>query len=90
MNRLLRDKKAIAVFTVPTLFFFIILELVPIMISLGYTFYEGQPGVNFKFVGLNNYIRLLGDSRLRTVVGNNLVFTLGITAGQIIDRRAHV
>ena len=37
------------------------LWLVPILWSLGYTVYEGSPIAGFKFVGFDNYVRLVQD-----------------------------
>lgn len=84
MKKYLGNKKAIAAFTLPTLFFFVLLELVPIVWSMCYTFFNGQPGINFEFVGIKNFIKLTKDSRLWTTVGNNLVMTIAVATGQIV------
>ena len=47
MSKVLGDKKALALFTIPALLLFTILVFIPIIWSLVYTFFTGTPGVNF-------------------------------------------
>ncbi|WP_210480172.1 carbohydrate ABC transporter permease [Naasia sp. SYSU D00948] len=62
MDKVLSDRRAIAVFLAPALLLYSAIMLVPIVWSAGYTFVDGDPITGFEWVGLGNYARLLGDS----------------------------
>ena len=61
MDRVLRDKKAIAVFVLPTVIMYLLVIFVPMCESIYFTLFEGTPNVNMKWVGLNNYAKLFKD-----------------------------
>ena len=61
MTSTFRDWKAILVFVGPALLLFTLVMLIPIVWSIGFTFFEGSPIGGFEFVGLDNYLRLIGD-----------------------------
>ena len=54
MNKVLGNKKAIALFVVPALILYAILVLVPVVWSLYYSLYSGSPGLQWEFTGLDN------------------------------------
>ncbi len=62
MDKLLRDKKAITVFSLPALLFYIGLIFVPIGFAVYYSLldWNGRAGTEV-FVGLKNYLNLFGD-----------------------------
>lgn len=84
MNKVLGDKKALALFTIPALLLFTILVFIPIVRSLFYTFYAGTPGVNFTFSGLTNYKRIFSDTQLWTTLKTNILYVVTVGGGQIV------
>lgn len=61
MDRLFRNKYAIAVFVLPALLAYTIFVFYPVCQTVVFTFFEGTPNVNFEFVGIANYARLFKD-----------------------------
>ena len=61
MDRVLRNKKAIAFFVLPGLLAYTIFVFYPMIESVWFTFFEGTPHVKFEFVGLRNYAKLFTD-----------------------------
>lgn len=84
MSKVLGDKKALALFTIPALLLFTVLVFVPIIWSLIYTFFTGTPGVNFTFSGLANYLKIFQDAQLVTTFKNNIIYVITVGGGQII------
>ena len=84
MNKVLGDKKALAIFTLPSVLLFTVLVFIPSVWSLVYTFFTGSPGVNFTFAGLTNYLRVFGDAQLRTTFLNNIIYVVTVGGGQIV------
>lgn len=61
MNRFFSDKKAIMIFLLPALIFFVILVIVPIAVSAYYSLLDWK-GVGEKtFIGFKNYIDMFAD-----------------------------
>lgn len=67
------DKKAVAFFLAPSLIGFSIFFLVPFVIAVLYSFIDNP--INGNFVGLNNYIQLLGNQAFVSACKNTLIFT---------------
>lgn len=67
-----------ALFTLPLLFVFTIVEIIPFFIGIGYSFFswDGLPLNPKIFVGPDNYIRLFKDSRFMSSAGHTLVFAV--------------
>ncbi len=84
MSKVLGDKKAIALFVLPAALLFTILVFIPIVWSLGYTFFTGTPGVNFSFAGLANYKKIFQDTQLWTAFKNNIIYVVTVGGGQIV------
>lgn len=84
MDKLLRDKKTIAVFILPALILYLIVVFIPILWSVVYSFYAGMPGIDFKFNGIGNYIQLFKDADFITSVVTNLKYVVVVVSGQII------
>ena len=49
-----------------------------------YTFFSGQPGLDFKFAGMKNYARIFADKTLWVTVKNNLLYVVVVGGAQII------
>lgn len=81
-------------FVAPALFFFSIYVIIPIFQSISISFYEWNGLYNAegestaKWVGLNNYIKLLDDENFYTSLKNNIIwlvlFMLAVPAGLAI------
>lgn len=83
MNKVLGNKKAIALFVVPALILYAILVLVPVVWSLYYSFYSGSPGLQWEFTGLDNYVKLLSDKNFLNALIVNVKYVLAVTIGQV-------
>ena len=71
-----RESLAAAAFLAPNVIGFILLSLGPVIFSLVISF-TNWGGLNVpKFIGIDNFIRLLGDGLFRRSVGNTLLFTV--------------
>lgn len=83
MNKVLSNKKALALFTLPAIGLFTVLAVIPIIWSLFYSFFTGMPGVNFTFCGLDNLKKIFTDKLLRESFSRNLQYVAFVMAGQI-------
>ncbi|TDT62649.1 sugar ABC transporter permease [Frigoribacterium sp. PhB116] len=72
MNPLLGDRRATLILIGPALLIYSVVMLVPIVVSFGYTLTSGNAITGFTFSGLENYQRLLTDTR----VGDALLLTV--------------
>ncbi len=63
-------------FILPTFIGFTLFILYPIVESIRISFMEYSILRGSEYIGLENYINILGDRRVRTVYGNTFVFTL--------------
>ncbi|MDR3338096.1 MAG: sugar ABC transporter permease [Treponema sp.] len=74
----LRSDGWYALFTVPLLFVFGTVVIIPFIIGIGYAFFswDGLPLNPKIFVGLSNFIRLFADRRFLASAGYTGVFTL--------------
>lgn len=84
MEKVLGDRKAVLVFVGPALLLYVLVLLIPIIWSIGYTFYEGSPIGGFNFNGLGNYSTLLQDQDFRKALWFSLKYAAVVTSGQII------
>ncbi|HJC92208.1 MAG TPA: sugar ABC transporter permease [Candidatus Mediterraneibacter excrementigallinarum] len=83
MNKVLGNKKAIALFVVPALILYAILVLVPVVWSLYYSLYSGSPGLQWEFTGLDNYVKLFSDKNFLNSLVVNVKYVLAVTVGQV-------
>jgi raffinose/stachyose/melibiose transport system permease protein len=67
-----------ALFTVPLLFVFATVVIIPFVIGIGYAFFswDGLPLNPKIFVGLSNFIRLAEDRRFLASAGYTVIFTV--------------
>ncbi|MDY0892293.1 sugar ABC transporter permease [Frigoribacterium sp. CFBP9030] len=65
MNPLLGDRRATLILIGPALLIYTVVMLVPIIVSFGYTLTSGNAITGFTFAGLENYQRLVTDTRVR-------------------------
>ncbi|GAA2719649.1 carbohydrate ABC transporter permease [Cellulomonas aerilata] len=83
MNDVLGDKKAIAVLIGPALLIYSLVMLLPIVWSLGYTFFDGNAISGFTFIGTDNLARLFTDENVRQALGFTLKYAVVVTIGQV-------
>lgn len=84
MNKVLGNKKAFCLFTLPSVLLFTALVFIPIIWSFTYTFFSGTPGVNFTFAGFTNYLKIFSDPQLLTSFKNNIIYVIVVGGGQIV------
>lgn len=63
-------------FVLPALIVYIMTVIIPIVWSMGYSFFSWNGISDMKFVGLENYVRMLQDNTFKTAVLNNLKFVV--------------
>ena len=81
--KILRDKKAIAVFLLPAFIVYSVIVMVPILVSIYYSCLDWNGIGKKSFVGLNNYIKLFGDSVFRQAFGNNIIYIVIVMVLQL-------
>lgn len=84
MQNVLGDRKAIAILLGPALLIYSAVMLIPVFWSLGYTLFEGNAIVGFEFVGLDNFVRLIGDSEVHAALLFTLKYAAVVTIGQVL------
>lgn len=71
-------------FVLPALLVFMFTVIVPIVWSFTYSLYEWNGIGDKRFVGLDNYVRMVSDNVFQTAFKNNLIFTVLGTVVQIV------
>ncbi|MHA7179924.1 carbohydrate ABC transporter permease [Arthrobacter sp. MDB2-24] len=84
MQSVLGDKKALAILLGPALLVYSLVMLVPIIWSMGYTFFSGNAISGFTFAGTDNLTRLFTDPEVRTALSFTVRYAIVITVGQIV------
>lgn len=74
MNKMMSNKKAIAIFILPTFFIFSMVILVTIASSGVISLLDWNGMGEARFVGLKNYQALIHDKVFRSAIGNSFVF----------------
>jgi raffinose/stachyose/melibiose transport system permease protein len=83
MKKVLGNKKAIALFVVPALILYTVIVMVPVVWSMYYSFFNGSPGLNWEFVGLDNYARLFKDKNFLNSLIVNFKYIAVVMIGQV-------
>lgn len=76
MKKILSNKKAIALFVIPTVVLMLVIVLIPICISVYYSLLEWDGLGKGTFIGMQNYTELIGDSRFLNSVKNSFLYVL--------------
>ncbi len=84
MDKLLKDKKAIALFVLPAFLLFTFILFIPICQSIFYSFCDYDALTSPKFVGLKNYKNLLIDETMRIAIKNSIFFLIFSCVSQLI------
>jgi raffinose/stachyose/melibiose transport system permease protein len=83
MKEVLGDRRAIAILLGPALIVYTMVMLIPLVWSLGLTFFAGNALTGFSFAGWANFAKLLDDPRILPTIGFTLKYALVITIGQV-------
>lgn len=81
--KILKDKKAIAVFLLPAFIVYSVIVMVPILVSIYYSCLDWNGIGKKSFVGFNNYIKLFGDSVFRQAFVNNIIYIVIVMVLQL-------
>ena len=81
--KVLRDRKAVAVFLLPGLIVYTVMVMIPIAVSIYYSMIEWDGLGQKTFVGLRNFVKLLGDDVFKRAFGNNLIYILIVMVMQL-------
>lgn len=82
--KVLRDRKAVAVFLLPGLIVYTVMVMIPIAVSIYYSMIEWDGLGQKTFVGLRNFVKLLGDDVFKRAFGNNLIYILIVMVMQLV------
>lgn len=77
MNKVLGNKKSIAVFVLPAFCMYAVFVLVPIIYNVYMSFLQTDLMSPGEFVGFKNYENLFYDRTFREALGNNIVLVVG-------------
>lgn len=83
MERVLGNKKAIALMVLPAFVIFVGVIFIPIIWTFVYSLYSGMPGIDFKFTGLSNYVTMWTNSQTLDSVKMNWKYIFIVTPGQV-------
>jgi len=74
MKKILSNKKAIALYIVPTVIIMLVIVIVPIFISVYYSLLDWDGLGKGTYIGLQNYKELVADERFISSVKNSLLY----------------
>ena len=83
MDKVLSNKKAIAIFILPPLILYSLLVALPVVWSFYYSFFSGTPGLKWEFTGIFNYIKLFKDSNFKAALWVNIRYIAIVMLGQV-------
>lgn len=84
MNSVLGDRRAIAILLGPALLVYTLAMLVPVVWSLGYTFFKGNALEGFRFAGLANFTRLTVDPDVHQAFVFTVKYAALMSLGQVV------
>ncbi len=71
-------------FAAPALIVYLLIVIIPVVWSLGYSLFSWNGINDMKFAGLENYVRMFRDTTFQTAVRNNLYFMAVGTVYQVL------
>ncbi len=83
MQSFFSNKKAIAIFVLPSLLLFTIIVFYPLVQIFIKSFYDWNGLSSGTFIGIENYVRLFDDTTFRISIINGLIFAAFLTIYQI-------
>jgi raffinose/stachyose/melibiose transport system permease protein len=84
VHSVLGDRKSVAILLGPALLVYSLVMLVPMLWSLGYTFFTGSVINGFTWAGTANFSKLLDDPALPAALWFTVKYALVITVGQVL------
>jgi raffinose/stachyose/melibiose transport system permease protein len=84
MHSVLGDRKSVALLLGPALLVYSLVMLVPMLWSLGYTFFTGSVISGFTWAGTANFGKLLDDPALPAALWFTVKYAVVITVGQVL------
>lgn len=84
MNRVLGDRRIVVLLLGPALLVYSAVMLMPVIWSLGYTFFEGNAISGFHYVGLDNLQELFSDPDVRSALWFTTRFAVVLTVVQVV------
>ena len=81
--KVLRDKKAIALFLSPALLVYSVLVMIPIALTFYYSVLDWDGLGKKRWIGLGNFAKLMRDAVFARALGNNLVYILIVMLMQL-------
>ena len=81
--KVLRDKKAIALFLSPALLVYSVLVMIPIALTFYYSVLDWDGLGEKRWIGLGNFAKLMRDAVFVRALGNNLVYILIVMLMQL-------
>ncbi|MEU4559461.1 sugar ABC transporter permease [Actinoplanes sp. NPDC023936] len=84
MHSVLGDRKSVALLLGPALLVYSLVMLVPMLWSLGYTFFTGSVISGFTWAGGANFSKLLDDPALPQALWFTVKYAVVITVGQVL------
>ncbi|MGF3056415.1 carbohydrate ABC transporter permease [Microbacterium sp. YY-01] len=82
MKNVLGDKKAILILLGPALIFYTLIKIIPVLWSFGLSFAQGDLR-GFSFVGLDNFVTLIKDPNVPTVLWFTFKYAIVATVLQV-------
>ncbi|MCF4121364.1 sugar ABC transporter permease [Antribacter sp. KLBMP9083] len=84
MHNVLGDRRAVIILLGPALAVYTLVMLVPVLWSLGLTFFEGNALFGFDAVGFENFTTLWNDPRILDSLWFTVRYAVVITIGQVL------
>ena len=84
MKSVLGDRRAIAILLGPALLVYTLAMLVPVVWSLGYTFFKGNALEGFRFAGFDNFARLAADPDVHEAFAFTVKYAALMSLGQVV------
>ena len=83
MNRVFGDRKTILILLIPPLAIYVLLKVVPVLWSLGLSFFQGNTLRGFEFVGIENFTTFFTDGAALQSLWVSVSFAAMATIGQV-------
>ena len=77
MNKVMGNKKTIALFVLPAFIIYAIFALAPIFYNVYLSLFDTDLMSKMNFVGIKNYLSLFSDKTFKHAFGNNILMVVG-------------
>lgn len=83
-KRSVHNNNKYLLFAAPSLMIMLMIMIFPVCYAIYYSFFNFKLGGEAKFVGLGNYIKIIGDSEFHGAIGFSVLYTVITVACQVI------